>query len=78
MAAQKYVEGGITGPIVVLLFVTSAGWAGDPAQARELSDRAAQLYNQARFGEAEALYRRAIEAWAEAGADSAHDLATDK
>jgi tetratricopeptide (TPR) repeat protein len=63
---------------LMLLLVTGASWAGDPGNARELSRNASELYAAARYTEAEPLYRKAVEAWAQAGPESARDGAIDK
>jgi tetratricopeptide (TPR) repeat protein len=59
------------------LLVTIALWGGDSHSARQISDRATSLYTQARYGEAEPLYRQALEAWNQLGPEFARDRAID-
>ncbi|MBZ5620243.1 MAG: tetratricopeptide repeat protein [Acidobacteriia bacterium] len=49
-----------------------------PETARELSDRAEQLYTQARYAEAEPLFRQALEAWDGLGPEAAQDRAIER
>ena len=59
------------------LFVTIVTHAGEPGAARDLSRQATELYNHARYAEAEPLFRRALEAWDKLGAEVGIDRAID-
>jgi tetratricopeptide (TPR) repeat protein len=50
----------------------------DHDAVKDLSDRARQLYDAARYTEAEPLYREAVEAWTRLGPEAAQDLAIDR
>lgn len=59
------------------LLVTIVTHAGEPGAARDLSRQATDLYNQARYAEAEPLFRRALEAWTRLGPEAALERAID-
>ena len=59
------------------LFVTLVTQGADSGTARDLSDRASQLYTQSRYAEAEPLFRQAVEAWAKLGKDAELSYAID-
>ena len=60
------------------MFATAVAQGPDPGTARDLSDRAGQFYDQARYAESEPLYRQAIEAWSSLGPEAAQDRAIDR
>jgi tetratricopeptide (TPR) repeat protein len=60
------------------MFATAVAQGPDMASAKDLSDRASQLYDQARYAEAETLYRQAIEAWGVLGPEAAQARAIDR
>ncbi|HEV3201832.1 MAG TPA: tetratricopeptide repeat protein [Bryobacteraceae bacterium] len=60
------------------MFATAVAQGPDPQAARDLSERARQLYDEARYSEAEPLYRQAIEAWSGLGPEAAQDRAIDR
>ena len=59
------------------LFVTFLAQGADAGTASDLSVRAAQAYSQARYAEAEPLYRQAVEAWGQLGPAAARNHAVD-
>jgi tetratricopeptide (TPR) repeat protein len=59
------------------LLVTIVTHAGEPGAARDLSRKATELYNQARYAEAEPLFRRALEYWNQLGPQVALPRAED-
>jgi tetratricopeptide (TPR) repeat protein len=60
------------------MFATAVAQGPDPGTARDLSDRARQLYGEARYAEAEPLCRQAVEAWSGLGPEAAQDRAIDR
>ncbi len=64
----------------VIPIVLAAAWAAAAGSQRpeELSRRADELYGQARYAEAEPLYRRALEAWAHGAPAALRNRAVDK
>jgi len=60
------------------MFATAVAQGPDMGAAKDLSDRARQLYDQARYTEAEPLCRQAIEAWSSLGPEAAQDRAIDR
>ncbi len=59
------------------MFAAAVAQGPDQSAAKEISDHARQLYDQARYTEAEPLYRQAVEAWGRVGPEAAQDRAID-
>jgi len=62
--------------VLGLLLVTVVTQGAD-STARDLSSRAADLFNHARYAEAEPLFREALEAWGKLGPEAALQRAID-
>lgn len=60
------------------VFATVITPGADPAAAKNLSERASELYNQAHYAEAEPLFRQALDIWKRVGPDAARDRAIDE
>jgi tetratricopeptide (TPR) repeat protein len=60
------------------MFAAAVIQGPDQGAAKDLSDRARQLYDQARYTEAEPLYRQALVVWNRLGPGAAQDRAIDR
>jgi tetratricopeptide (TPR) repeat protein len=60
------------------MFAAALPQSADLNATRQLSDRASQLYTEARYAEAEPLFRQALEAWSSLGPEAAQDHAIDQ
>ena len=60
------------------MFAAAVAPGTDPQTAQELSQRAAQLYSQSRYAEAEPLFRKALDGWNRMGPDAARQGAIDE
>jgi hypothetical protein len=60
------------------MFATAVAMGPDVDTTKELSNRAREYYDSARYTEAEPLYRRVLDAWSHMGSEVAKDRAIDR